>query len=89
MQYGIPQQLSLFHRDEASELARACLDLAWDMIQHRKVLTLQIAADLFADLAIVRERLAALTAPPAPLIRSPREPQRCTSSPPIKARRAC
>ena len=55
------EQLNLFPRDGATDLARACLDLAWGITQQRGYLTLEAESELWCCLAYVRERVVALS----------------------------
>jgi hypothetical protein len=57
----VPDQLPLFPKDGASDLARALLDTAWLVVQLRTLLSTRIIAELYTALAYFRERLAVLT----------------------------
>jgi len=57
----VPDQLPLFPKDGASDLARALLDTAWLVVQLRTLLSTRTIAELYTALAYFRERLAVLT----------------------------
>lgn len=54
-------QLPLFPRDHASDLARAKFDTAWLILQHRTYLSDALIAELYAVEAHFRELLIART----------------------------
>lgn len=54
-------QLPLFPKDVASDLARALLDTAWMVVQTRTWLSTATVAELYTALAYFRERLVVLT----------------------------
>ena len=57
----VPDQLPLFPKDGASDLARALLDTAWLVVQARTILSTRSIAELYTALAYFRERLVVLT----------------------------
>ena len=57
----VPDQLPLFPKDGASDLARALLDTAWLVVQARTGLSTRSIAELYTVLAYFRERLVVLT----------------------------